>query len=359
MHETDQTATTIVTYTHEPVRFGPLLSESRSGTEFYHHYDALGSTTLLTNDAGIVTDTFAYDAWGTLFSRMGSTSTPFQWVGQLGYQYDLLTGCYYVRARSYQPQVARWTSADPLFIASQRQYNYSHLNPISQYDPTGLWPAPLTITPVRSPKLKRPACMRPCHGLSLIWMIEAKGTKFITIVQHLETPHSLTFCEKQDDGCCVSGKSCAQSHDFYEFLGVITTDEDVVSNRDKIYTDYVIDNWDTVEVKPFCTQRGIYSDRGEVRGFADNDLTIYQEIFNRQNGWKSDDIIEWKCPVQATEIGWNKRGAAPAWWNQNQYQGVSQQTSVFDCCFTGINLAVVASNSSPPTVLNRCGVGAL
>ena len=43
MHETDGAGNTLVTYTHEPSQYGPLLSENRGGTESYHHYDALGS----------------------------------------------------------------------------------------------------------------------------------------------------------------------------------------------------------------------------------------------------------------------------------------------------------------------------
>jgi hypothetical protein len=64
MQETDEDGDTLVEYTHEPSQFGPLLSETRDGVESYHHFDALGSTTLLTDDAGDVTDTFTHDAWG-------------------------------------------------------------------------------------------------------------------------------------------------------------------------------------------------------------------------------------------------------------------------------------------------------
>jgi hypothetical protein len=42
MHETDSSGSTIVTYTHEPGRFGPLLSENRGGTNYYNHYDVWG-----------------------------------------------------------------------------------------------------------------------------------------------------------------------------------------------------------------------------------------------------------------------------------------------------------------------------
>ena len=81
MLETDGAGNTLVTYTHEPGPFGPLLSENRGGMEYYHHYDAVGSTTMLTNDAGTITDTFLYDAWGTVIAKTGTTMTPYQWGG--------------------------------------------------------------------------------------------------------------------------------------------------------------------------------------------------------------------------------------------------------------------------------------
>lgn len=116
--ETDGSGNTLVTYTHEPGPFGPLLSENRGGTKSYYHFDAVGSTTFLTNDAGIVTDTFAQDAWGNQVARTGTTPTPYTWVGHWGYQHDTPTGGYYIRARSYQPTVARWVSTDPAGFAT-------------------------------------------------------------------------------------------------------------------------------------------------------------------------------------------------------------------------------------------------
>jgi len=82
LEECDETGVTQVTYTHEPGPFGPLLSETRGGVESYHHYDALGSTTMLTDDTGAVTDTFHYDAWGLPIARTGTTPTPYTWVGR-------------------------------------------------------------------------------------------------------------------------------------------------------------------------------------------------------------------------------------------------------------------------------------
>ena len=138
-HETDGSGNTTVVYTHEPGPFGPLLSENRGGTEYYHHYDALGSTTFLTDDTGAVTDTFVYDAWGNTVARAGTTPTPYQWVGRWGYQFDTPTRGFYIRARSYQPTVAKWTSVDPVFLASElHPYTAFSNSPSVHFDPSGM-----------------------------------------------------------------------------------------------------------------------------------------------------------------------------------------------------------------------------
>jgi hypothetical protein len=76
LEETDGSGTTIATYTHEPARYGSLLSEYRFAATFIHQCDALGSTQFLTNDSGAVTDTFAYDAWASTIATSGTSSTP-------------------------------------------------------------------------------------------------------------------------------------------------------------------------------------------------------------------------------------------------------------------------------------------
>jgi RHS repeat-associated protein len=141
-HETDGAGNTLVTYTHEPGPFGPLISEERGGTTYTHHYDALGSTTFLTDDAGNVTDTFAYDAWGNPVARTGTTPTPYTWCGRWGYQVGTATtGGYYVRARSYQPAVVRWSTIDPIDVIYRLSlYTYSLNKHAILIDPTGLAP---------------------------------------------------------------------------------------------------------------------------------------------------------------------------------------------------------------------------
>lgn len=48
---------------------GELMSMERSGEVWYYLYDGLGSTRLLTNEAGRITDKYAYDAYGSLLKK--------------------------------------------------------------------------------------------------------------------------------------------------------------------------------------------------------------------------------------------------------------------------------------------------
>ena len=103
------------TYTQEPVKFGRAISQRRSTTSNWYHTDALRSIRALSDNSQATSDTYLYDAWGNPLSSTGTTVNPFRWVGNVGYYFDTVTGLYYIRARNYQPTIARWTSVDPLF----------------------------------------------------------------------------------------------------------------------------------------------------------------------------------------------------------------------------------------------------
>ena len=74
-------------------------------------YDGQGSTRLLTNIQGTITDRFAYTAFGNPIGFNPSTAaTQFLYSGQ---QYDSLSGQYYLRARLYDPTTGRFTQLTP------------------------------------------------------------------------------------------------------------------------------------------------------------------------------------------------------------------------------------------------------
>ncbi len=110
--ELDSAGNLQATHTNEPHQHGGVLSQRLGTTTHYHHHDALGSTRFLTDSSGNVTDTYLHDAWGNSVATTGTAVNPFKWVGKYGYYTDHGTGQVYVRARMYQPTVARWCSVD-------------------------------------------------------------------------------------------------------------------------------------------------------------------------------------------------------------------------------------------------------
>jgi RHS repeat-associated protein len=133
--------TTETAYTHEPGQYGDLISQRDGTSSKFYHFDARGDTREITDESENVTDTRTYDAWGNVIASTGSTPTPYQFVGKLGYAFDATLDQYYVRARWYQQQVGRWMSEDPLGIrAGLKIYSYGFASPIIGADPSGLWP---------------------------------------------------------------------------------------------------------------------------------------------------------------------------------------------------------------------------
>jgi hypothetical protein len=69
-------------YIREPG--GSLIARVSATIPTYYHFDALGSTRLLTDSDGDVTDKYAYDAYGSLISHgefEGSIDQPYQyWI---------------------------------------------------------------------------------------------------------------------------------------------------------------------------------------------------------------------------------------------------------------------------------------
>ena len=141
-HELDENNDVKAVYHNEPQQYGGVLSQRRGSTSHYHHYDALGSTRFLTDNSGNVTDTYLHDAWGNEVASTGTTVNPFKWVGKYGYYTDNSIAQAYVRARMYQPTVAKWMSVDPVpFIYSASQYDFVRNAPILFTDPSGLVPS--------------------------------------------------------------------------------------------------------------------------------------------------------------------------------------------------------------------------
>ena len=78
-----------------------LISQDRAGVRSYYLVDALDSTRELTNAAGVVTDSYIYDAFGRILGQSGSTVNSYLFTGE---RQDAVTGLVYLRARLPEPR---------------------------------------------------------------------------------------------------------------------------------------------------------------------------------------------------------------------------------------------------------------
>jgi RHS repeat-associated protein len=116
-----------------------LVGKLQSSQASFYHADGLGSTRLLTNGLGGVTDSYAYDAYGNLIASTGASNNAYLFGGE---QRDSETGLDYLRARYYDPLVGRFVSADAYEGSlndpmSLHDYQYAHANPVVNTDPSG------------------------------------------------------------------------------------------------------------------------------------------------------------------------------------------------------------------------------
>lgn len=136
-----------VYYIREPN--GALIARATPAGEswdfLYYHFDALGSTRMLTDNAGDPTDQYWYDGWGNTYHIYGSTEQPYQYVGQWGYythyQDDNL-GLLQLGVRFYDPQTGRFTQEDPV-KSNRSSYAYATDRPLRLVDPDGRFALPL------------------------------------------------------------------------------------------------------------------------------------------------------------------------------------------------------------------------
>lgn len=109
---------------------------SADSARTYYHYasDEMGSTTHITDEDGKVLNRYAYDAFGNLTEQVETVPNRFKYNGQ---QLDPITQQYYLRARFYNPVVARFTQEDVYRGDGLNLYVYSQNNPIIYNDPSG------------------------------------------------------------------------------------------------------------------------------------------------------------------------------------------------------------------------------
>jgi len=123
---------------------GALLYSINAATNArsFYHYDEMGNTIFVTNDAGTTIGSYAYTPFGQLMAATGGLDNPFTWQGQNGVM-DEGNGLYYVRARFYDANTGRFISRDVRKSIAPRRvnpYQYALNNPLRFVDVNGLDP---------------------------------------------------------------------------------------------------------------------------------------------------------------------------------------------------------------------------
>lgn len=124
-----------VTYT---VWDGQVVSEDRAGVLRDYVPDPLGNTIALLDSGHNITDSWTYWPYGEVQSHGGSSTTPFTFLGTLGYFVDFLNQLY-VRARHLRVELTRWVTVDPQW-PRQASYSYARSSPTVVTDSTGSVP---------------------------------------------------------------------------------------------------------------------------------------------------------------------------------------------------------------------------
>jgi len=121
---------------------GLISREDSSGKRNTYHYDSRGSTVALTDSTGLTTDRYAYDPYGKVVGRTGSTINPFTYNARDGV-FDDGNGLYFMRARYYEPTLMRFVQKDQTFSGnlmdtqSLNRHAYAKGNPVQYVDPNG------------------------------------------------------------------------------------------------------------------------------------------------------------------------------------------------------------------------------
>jgi RHS repeat-associated protein len=112
-----------------------ILSDSESAKTYYHYAaDEMGSTTHITDEEGKILNHYQYDAFGNITEEKETIKNRIKYAGQ---QYDPITEQYYLRARYYNPVIARFTQEDVYRGDGLNLYAYCSNNPVGYYDPSG------------------------------------------------------------------------------------------------------------------------------------------------------------------------------------------------------------------------------
>ncbi|WP_082249234.1 toxin C-terminal domain-containing protein, partial [Acinetobacter calcoaceticus] len=120
---------------------------SKTGPYRYFHSDHLTSIEVITDATGAVVERLSYDPWGKRRNANGTVATTVlkgtkDSHGFTSHEMLDSIGLVHMNGRVYDPQVGRFTSADPTIdgadnLQGYNRYSYVHNNPGTLLDPSG------------------------------------------------------------------------------------------------------------------------------------------------------------------------------------------------------------------------------
>ncbi|MEZ6134264.1 MAG: RHS repeat-associated core domain-containing protein [Pirellulaceae bacterium] len=134
LSEYDASGELITAYTHGQ---GLVARTDTGGGLSFYDYDANGSTSGLSNNAGAYINAYAYTPFGQNLVEIEAIDNRFEFVGQFGVERDG-TALHRMGARFYDSLSGRFTTEDPIrHNGGINLYEYANSDPIQFVDPAG------------------------------------------------------------------------------------------------------------------------------------------------------------------------------------------------------------------------------
>ena len=119
-----------------------MISREFGGDKYFYMYNGHHDVTNVF-EGSIQIASYYYDAFGVITEETGQANNPYRYSG---YYYDSETKLYDLKARFYDPKIARFLQEDtfhgnPRDALSLNRYSYCRNNPMTYFDPTGHAPS--------------------------------------------------------------------------------------------------------------------------------------------------------------------------------------------------------------------------
>ncbi len=127
-----------------------MIDSANGNKVFFFHFDRLGSTLALTDQAGQITDAYSYTPYGKRLAHEGNSTQPFTFVGRHGVREEGGNGnLFQMQARYYDAEYSCFLSRDPAWPSPENPleinpYAYAQHNPVCFSDPSGLFVGDVT-----------------------------------------------------------------------------------------------------------------------------------------------------------------------------------------------------------------------